>query len=495
MNSTVPGPAEFVPLFTQFDVIPLVRSFACETPDPVLLYQSIRKNGEGFLLESGKGGRYTLAGTGSVRRFSSRDGRHSIEQGEHTVEAEGDLFGFLREQVFCESCYSHPDLPGFQGGGVGYFSYDVARYIERLPDLAEDDLHLPDAFFLFPDSFFRIDHVHGKVDLVCLIRTDSDAPEEHYRRGERCLDQMEAVLENAVAASRREHEIAPASVDDVPNDENFRANISPEDFSCAVERAIQYILAGDIFQVNLSVRFAREYAGDPLLLYKTLRRINPSPYMTFLECDDHAIVGASPELLLKVSGQQMVTRPIAGTRKRGADEEEDAAKARELIENEKERAEHVMLVDMERNDLGRVARYGTVHVDEFMGIEKYSHVMHIVSNVRGELRDGHDLFDAIPAVFPGGTITGAPKVRAMEIIEELEPTRRGIYTGSVGWIGYNGDAELNISIRTMIVKDGIAYAQAGAGIVADSVPAYEYKESLRKAEAALKALRQTTGVL
>ena len=492
MNSTVPGLAEFVPLFSQFDVVPLVRSVTCELPDPVLLYQSIRKNGEGFLLESGKGGRFTLVGTGSVRRFVSRSGQHIRVDGEEEFEAAGDLFAFLRDSVFHESCYSHPELPGFQAGGVGYFSYDVARYIERLPELAEDDLHLPDAFFLFPDMFYRIDHTEGKVDLVCVIRTSGDDPQERYRQGEVCLDQMQTVLEQSAVTSDGPEDVLP-DVEGVSD--TRRANISPEDFSSAVERAIEYILAGDIFQVNLSVRFAREYAGDPLLLYKTLRRINPSPYMTFLECGDHAIVGASPELLLKVNGREMITRPIAGTRKRGADEKEDAAKARELIENEKERAEHVMLVDMERNDLGRVARYGTVRVDEFMGIEKYSHVMHIVSNVRGELENRHDLFDAIPAVFPGGTITGAPKVRAMEIIEELEPTRRGIYTGSVGWIGYNNDAELNISIRTMIVKDGIAYAQAGAGIVADSVPAYEYKESLRKAEAALKALRQTAGVL
>lgn len=503
LKTTIPAATEIAALAEQFDVIPLVRSLPCPSLDPVLLYQSIRNGKEGFIFESGKGGQYTFVGTGGSRRIESRDGQHNFINGSKLSNSTEDLFAFLRTAFAAESCYCHPERSEFQGGAVGYFSYDVARWIERLPESSLDDLHFPDALFIFPESFFRVNHRNSTVDLVCLIRPgcDGSTPDQAYANGVAQLDAMELVVDTV--ANIAESDVLPVeskNTKDVSADAEIqegvvRTNISREEFCRAVEQAIEYILAGDIFQANLSIRFARDYAGDPLELYRTLRRINPAPYMTFLEFSDHAVVGASPELLLKVNGQELSTRPIAGTRKRGADEAEDEAKARELIENEKERAEHVMLVDMERNDIGRVAKYGTVHVDEFMAIEKYSHVMHIVSNVRGQLSEQHDLFDAIKATFPGGTITGAPKVRAMEIIEELEPTRRGIYTGSVGWIGYNGNAELNISIRTMVVKDGVAYAQAGAGIVADSVPEYEHKESLRKAEAALKALRETVNSL
>lgn len=260
-----------------------------------------------------------------------------------------------------------------------------------------------------------------------------------------------------------------------------------EEFKEAVSRIQDYISKGDVFQVNLSVRQTRPIGVEAIDVYDQLRQLNPSPYMAFIHTPDYQIVSGSPELLVKKNGQEISTRPIAGTRSRGADEAEDLRLAEELIQNEKERAEHVMLVDLERNDLGRVAEYGSVEVNEFMVIEKYSHVMHIVSNVRGVLAQGKSPYDVIDAVFPGGTITGAPKIRTMEIIEELEPVRRGLYTGSIGWIGFNGDMELNIVIRTMLVKDGKAHVQAGAGIVIDSNPKHEYKESLKKAMALWKA--------
>lgn len=443
----------------------------------------------GFILESGKGGRRSYVGIGSGRMLESRDGVNRLidEQGGEHAES-GDPFDFLRREFTRLRVLPHPLLPDFSAGGVGYFSYDMARHIERLPRLAQDDLGLPDALFIFPDEFLVFDHQERVLLLTVPAHIGEDGAEEVWRQGEERLDRLEElVLSASIPAVRADADRGSGTdVPDMPV-----GNLAPEEFHCIVRRAIEYILAGDIFQVNLSVRFSRRYDRDPLALYESLRAINPAPYMTFLEFSDHAIVGASPELLLKVNGAALVTRPIAGTRRRGANEREDEEKAKELIENEKERAEHLMLVDLERNDLGRVARYGSVHVDEFMGIEKYSHVIHIVSNVRAELAEGKDLFDAIRGVFPGGTITGAPKVRAMEIIEELEPHRRGIYTGSIGWIGFDGNAELNIAIRTMVLKEGRAYAQAGAGIVADSIPEYEYKESVRKAQAALRALQQT----
>lgn len=270
-------------------------------------------------------------------------------------------------------------------------------------------------------------------------------------------------------------------------DDHFEVSLTEKEFKEAVEKVQQYIAMGDVFQVNLSVRQSKPIEIPALSVYKQLRVLNPSPYMGYFHVPEFQLVSGSPELLVKKKGREVSTRPIAGTRSRGKDDQEDQRLANELIENEKERAEHVMLVDLERNDLGRVCKYGTVEVNEFMVIEKYSHVMHIVSNVRGELADNKNEFDLIDAVFPGGTITGAPKVRTMEIIEELEPVRRGPYTGSLGWIGFNGDLELNIMIRTMIVKDGMAHVQSGAGIVIDSNPKYEYKESLKKAIALWKA--------
>jgi para-aminobenzoate synthetase component 1 len=277
--------------------------------------------------------------------------------------------------------------------------------------------------------------------------------------------------------------------------EKSEVSMSEAAFSDATTRVHEYIGQGDVFQVNLSVRQSQRLQTHPMHIYEQVRKINPSPYMSYMQTEEFHIVSCSPELLVKKAGDEISTRPIAGTRSRGKDDQEDQQLADELIHNEKERAEHVMLVDLERNDLGRVSEYGTVHVDEFMVIEKYSHVMHIVSNVKGKLARNKDFVDIVDAVFPGGTITGAPKVRTMEIIEELEPVRRGIYTGSIGWIGFNGDMELNIAIRTMIIQDGQAYVQAGAGVVIDSNPKHEYKESLKKAIALWKAKEQSENEL
>lgn len=425
-----------------------------------------------ILLESGRGGRYNIVGLNPVAVIQGKgETLHISESGKETIKR-GNPLDLMQEYMEKWKTDYNPEYPPFQGGAIGYFSYDCIRYIEKLPSLAEDDLNIPDIFFLLFDDVF----VYDQKEKVLWIIT-------HY-------------LDKHAEAEERLHEwknLWAAEVPEVtmpferPEKKNEAVAFTEEGFMKAVERIQEYIGNGDVFQVNLSTRQERTLQTHPLEIYTSLRKINPSPYMGYLELGDFQIVSASPELLIKKQGQEVSTRPIAGTRSRGANEQEDEELARELIENEKERAEHVMLVDLERNDLGRVCKYGTVEVDEFMVIEKYSHVMHIVSNVRGEVEEDKDAFDLVKAVFPGGTITGAPKIRTMEIIEELEPVRRGIYTGSIGWIGYSGDTELNIVIRTLLAKDGQAHVQAGAGIVIDSNPKNEYKESLKKAIALWRA--------
>ncbi|MDB5036388.1 MAG: Anthranilate synthase [Chlorobi bacterium] len=474
----LPDRAGFLAVATPGLRVPVVMDLPLgeQTPAGILA----RIGGEtGFLLESGKGGRYSYIG-GAAGRIWRSAGTHCAISGDDPMTATGDPFEFLRDAMRRENAVANPLLRNFSGGLVGYLAYDMARHIERLPELAIDDLHLPESCFLFIDRFYEIDHLEGRLRVAYVPSVNDAPPDAQYDGAVEILRAMVAVLERPAPAPPSHHQ--PAGP--------VESNMTPEEFAAIVGRAQEYIRAGDIFQANLSVRFSQRVGADPLTLYRALREVNPSPYMSCFLLPEMAIVSASPELLVKVRGGMLETRPIAGTRPRGGNREEDLANARELIENEKERAEHLMLVDLERNDIGRVARYGSVEVNEFMGIEEYSHVIHIVSNVRGELAEGRDTFDAIRACFPGGTITGAPKVRSMEIIEELEPCRRGLYTGAIGWIGFNGDAELDIAIRTIVIKDDIAYIQAGAGIVADSVPEREYAESVRKAEAALEAVRR-----
>jgi para-aminobenzoate synthetase component 1 len=395
------------------------------------------------------------------------------------------------------------DAPPFTGGIAGMWSYDVVRSIERLPELAADDLGLPDYVFLRLDELWIIDHEAGRLWLSCQTVVPADAGDgelaDLYREAEgktgRMLDVWRAITLAANAAAARSRLAARRSATEADRLEidveslDLIRPFSKASYMEAVEKIRQYIARGDVFQVNLSQRMSKRspaVAGD---LYEWLRLFNPSPYMGCLYCPDFRLVSASPELLVAKRGNRLSTRPIAGTRRRGRTAEEDRLLADELLANLKERAEHVMLVDLERNDLGRVSKYGTVRVTELMTIERYSHVMHLVSLVEGELAEGKDAFDVIGALFPGGTITGAPKVRTMEILEELEPVRRGPYYGSLGWIDYNGDMEFNILIRTMVVKDGFVHVQAGGGVVIDSDPEREYFESLNKAKALWKAVQ------
>lgn len=433
----------------------------------------IRKQEKHVLLESGRNGRYSMVGIEPIASIIGKNQQCIITTAEGKQVIAGNPLHTLKAYMKEMRVQEYPKEIPFSGGAMGYISYDYMRYIENIPSIAKDDLGIPDIAFLLFDDVAVYDHDKQQLWLVTHYEDDV----------ENAKGQIEAMKQQWT------EEVHPCTSNKVLEKEEVETTVSftEAEFCEAVEKTKEYIAAGDVFQVNLSVRQSQTLQAHPMEIYQQLRQMNPSPYMAYLEMGDMQIVSSSPELLVKKQGEKLSTRPIAGTRSRGKNEAEDLALANELINHEKERAEHVMLVDLERNDLGRVSKYGTVAVDELMVVEKYSHVMHIVSNVCGEIETGKDVFDVIEAMFPGGTITGAPKVRTMEIIEELEPVRRGLYTGSIGWIGYNEDMELNITIRTLLAKDGVAHVQAGAGIVIDSIPANEYKESLKKGAALWKA--------
>ncbi|MEH7343474.1 anthranilate synthase component I family protein [Bacillus sp. JJ1532] len=443
-----------------------------------LFYTQYRHLAEGkqhhVILESGRGGQYSIAAFDPDAVLIGKQSKLEVIQSDGKQVLEGNPLHLLKDWMSQYEVERVDGLPDFQGGAIGLISYDYGRYIERLPNIAEDDLQIPDIHFLTFKEWFVFDKVHNVLWIMFLYgdNEDEQSLEKKAKEWESLwTKEYPSLLKNK-----------PRNVDD-----QLEVSVSEGEFIQAVEKVQDYISQGDVFQVNLSVRQSRPIRVEGIDVYDQLRVLNPSPYMGYFHTPEYQLVSGSPELLIKKKNQEVSTRPIAGTRSRGGDEAEDMKLANELIENEKERAEHVMLVDLERNDLGRVCAFGSVEVNEFMVIEKYSHVMHIVSNVRGELAEGKDGFDLIDAVFPGGTITGAPKIRTMEIIEELEPVTRGPYTGSLGWINFNGDVELNIIIRTMIVKEGKAHVQAGAGIVIDSNPKNEYEESLKKAIALWKA--------
>lgn len=427
------------------------------------------------LLESGRGGRYSIAGLSPVAVIQGQDDQLAISKNKKTYIKQGNPLERLREYLNNFNSQHHPELPDFQGGAIGYFNYDAIRYIENIPNLAKKDIDMPDIYFLLFDDVFVFDH---EEQMLWIITHDE---KHNERNANKHLDQLEKQWVQASEAHMDDSDIYQSEHHAV------EFSLTDEEFMDAVKKTQEYIRNGDVFQVNLSVRQTQCLKTHPFHIYEKLRDLNPSPYMSYLQFPEFQVISGSPELLVKKKGDELSTRPIAGTRSRGKDFEDDQRLADELVNDEKERAEHVMLVDLERNDLGRVCQYGTVHVDEFMVIEKYSHVMHIVSNVKGILDQQYDTIDVVKAVFPGGTITGAPKIRTMEIIEELEPVRRGLYTGSIGWIGFQDDMELNIVIRTMIAKDGKAHVQAGAGIVIDSDPEAEYKECLKKAKALWRA--------
>ncbi|MFB0515317.1 MAG: anthranilate synthase component I family protein, partial [Candidatus Neomarinimicrobiota bacterium] len=370
-------------------------------------------------------------------------------------------------------------IPDFCGGWVGYLGYETAAWMEEVPVHPAENGAIPDALFMLFETVMAFDHLKQEI-IVCHTRqvVGGQSLRPQYEAALAVVDQVEEALHIDI-----DYQTPP-----VTRKSRLEADMSPQQFMAAVKRAKEYIFAGDIFQLVISQRFKRATSVEPLTLYRALRNINPSPYMFLLHLEDFSVIGASPELLVKVTKDIMEVRPIAGTRPRSQDRAEDARLAEELLADEKERAEHLMLVDLGRNDVGRVCRFKSVSVQEFMVVERYSHVMHIVSDIQGRLSDGKDAFDALLAGFPAGTVTGAPKIRAMELINELEPIRRGIYAGTIGYIDFHGNLNTCIAIRTMLIKDGIVSFQSGAGIVADSDPEKEYQETVNKAEAIMRAV-------
>lgn len=473
------------------NIIPIYRKIALNDETPISVIEKLGGDDkEFFLLESGKGpeniARYSFLGYQPFMTFRSKGNQINIKNEEERIELTDDPLQKLSELMDEYQPVKVDGLPKFYGGGIGCFNYDVGRFFEELPTDAEDDLELPEIYFTFTDTVIVFDHFADELLVIANMMLDEGEINELYDQAVERIDWIIDQLEE----NEYQDEIKEFTGDLAFNEDDldYEASFSREEFANAVRKAKEYIKAGDIFQVNLSVRVDTPITEDPFTVYKVLRKLNPSPYMAYLNFGDLQIVSSSPELLVRSLDGVVETRPIAGTRPRGKTKKETQALADELINHPKERAEHIMLVDLERNDLGRVSDYGTVEVDELMVIEEYSHVIHIVSNVRGELHQDKDRFDILRAAFPGGTITGAPKVRTMEIIEELEPVRRGPYTGSIGFLGFGEEMELNIVIRTMVIKDGRAYIQAGAGIVDDSIPEKEYEESLKKAEALLKTI-------
>ena len=473
--------------------IPVWREFLFDSDTAVTAYHKLKEGRFGFLLESVVGGeqwaRYSFLGSRPREVWLLLEGTLSTwtsENGWRPADAT-DPVADLRARLTRAEPRSDPRLPRFWGGAVGYFGYDLVRRIERLGTGPPDDRGLPEAVFMFSDVVVAVDNLHGRAMAITTIETGSDPSAASLKRRYR-----EAVDKLARTVDRLRSRAAPAPLDLTPagaSEPVFTSNFEERAFKQAVRRIKDYIAAGDAFQVVLSQRLATRFDDDAFQLYRAIRTINPSPYLFNLDFGDFHVVGSSPEVLVRLEDGVVTVRPIAGTRKRGRTPAEDRALAEELAADEKELAEHRMLVDLGRNDVGRVSEYGTVTVPELMKVERYSHVMHLCSQVEGSARKGLSALDVLSACFPAGTVSGAPKIRAMEIIDELEPTARGPYAGAVGHIGWGGaQMDTAIAIRTMVVRDGVAQVQAGAGIVADSDPETEYQETLSKAKALLRAV-------
>ncbi len=498
----------FKKLAKRYTAIPVHRVMMADTVTPVSLFMKIREQGRyPFLLESVEGGehlaRYSFIGRNpyQVLRFQDnrvtltklRDNGWNLHPGlAGRDDAQGVPGNRQSEKVLDESyfdalrllCHTFdepeiPDLPRLTGGAVGFSSYDTVRQVEKLPDVPGDDLNLPEALWAFYDEIFAFDHVKHRVILINTVFTSPDDDHDRqYRKALACLDGMEKIMKQPVSEGDSYRRTS----------DRLQSNITRDDFCKNVEKAREYIHAGDIFQVVLSQRFESRFSGDRFMLYRALRMVNPSPYLFYLDFGDFALVGSSPEVLVQVQDQTVRLLPIAGTRPRGRTMEEDQALEKDLISDPKELAEHIMLVDLGRNDLSRVCRPDSVRLTRDRVIERYSHVMHIVSDVSGELAAGKTAVDALENCFPAGTVSGAPKVRAMQIIDEMEATKRGPYAGAVGYFDFSGNMDTCIAIRTMIVTGDTIYIQAGAGIVADSDPDREYDETVNKAKALVEAL-------
>ena len=481
---------EFQQHCRQANVVPVYRQLLADVLTPVSALQKVAAGGHSFLLESVVGGekigRYSFIGSQPFLTFKARRKEVTVvgAEGERTYSV-ADPMDELKKLLGRYRVAHVEGLPRFTSGVVGYFAYDVVRYTENLPDAPPDVLGLPDIYVNFYDTMVVFDHIYKSVKVVHSARTEGRDPRRAYDEALRRIDAVCELLRQPTVTLA--DDIAPVGEVTIP----YTSNFTREGFCDAVGRAKEYIRAGDIFQVVPSQRLCARTDVKPFDIYRVLRVVNPSPYMFYLDFDDVKLVGSSPEVMVRVEDGLITLRPIAGTRRRGRTDQEDQALAEELLADPKERAEHVMLVDLGRNDVGRVARFNTVKVDECMVIERYSHVMHIVSNVSGQLEPGRDAFDTLRACLPAGTLSGAPKVRAMQIIDELEPQRRGPYGGAVGYIDFSGNMDTCITIRTIVMVGDKAYVQAGGGIVADSVPETEYEETLNKARGLLRAIQVT----
>src|SRR5580693_578083 len=486
-----PSFQEFERLAKRGNLIPVYDTFSADLLTPVSAYLRVAQGARySFLLESVEGGekiaRYTFAGANPEEIFRYANGACVLESSERIIWEERDPISFLRERMQRFRPVRLPGLPPLVAGAIGYFSYDMVRLIERLPKRLRDDIGLYDAMLMFYHGIIAFDHVQHRLWIVRNVHTDGEGSlRTKYNAAVREIRKTRQLLEEASPAEQ------PKKKTRKPNAPlRVSSNFRRAEYLEAVQKAKNYIRAGDIFQVVISQRFSAKTYAEPFDVYRELRALNPSPYLFYLQMNDVAVVGSSPEMLVKVQGRDVFYRPIAGTRWRGKDEAEDQRLEKEMLASEKERAEHIMLVDLGRNDLGRVCEYGTVKPEKLMTVERYSHVMHLVSSLAGRLREDVDCFDALMACFPAGTVSGAPKVRAMEIIEELERTRRGIYAGGILYLDFAGNLDSCIALRTMVVKNGVAYVQAGGGIVADSVPEDEYQESLNKSKALFTALER-----
>jgi anthranilate synthase component 1 len=487
-----PDYKQFCQFAREATLVPVVKSVSADLLTPVSAFLAVAgREPYAFLLESIERGeqigRYTFLGARPYMRVVSEGSQITIERGKRREVQSGNIFKVLKQSLRSHQPAAIPGLPPFTAGAVGYFAYDVVRKLEQIGEQAKNDLQTPDCSLMFFDRLLAFDHLRHQIHIIASADVSRESPKAAYER---------AVADIATLEKRLARGLKPGDWQMTANCKNhFRvhATTKREKFQSSVERAKEYIAAGDVFQVVLSQRLDFEPGVEPFHLYRALRTVNPSPYMYFLRFADTHVIGSSPEMLVRVTGRKLEYRPIAGTRARGATESEDKELEQQMLADEKERAEHVMLVDLGRNDLGRVSEYGSVKVRDLMHVERYSHVMHMVSALEGKLRDGLDALDAFAACFPAGTLSGAPKVRAMQIIESLEPVRRGVYGGSVLYADFAGNLDSCIAIRTMLLKGKRAYLQAGAGIVADSDPAREYQESMNKAQGLLRAVAAARG--
>lgn len=475
----------FARLAKQGNLVPVYESYTADLLTPVGAHLRIAHGAKySFLLESVEGGetvaRYTFTGANPEEVFRARGRVCTLETGSGQVEFDENPVEQLRRLTARYHPVGVPGLPPLIGGAIGYFAYDMVRMVEAIPASGRDDLNLDDCVMMFYLGLVAFDHVRHRVWIVRNVFTDGKRSlREKYEAAVTEIRRTRRKLEQPLPPERKKARARPLQI---------RSNVTKARYLAGVRKAKAYIRAGDIFQVVPSQRFEAKISADPFDIYRALRVVNPSPYLYFLRLDDVSVVGSSPEMLVKVQGRDAFYRPIAGTLPRGRSEKEDRELEAKLLADPKERAEHIMLVDLGRNDLGRVCEYGSVKVERLMFVERYSHVMHLVSSLRGRLREGVDCFDALMSCFPAGTLTGAPKIRAMEIIDEIEPTRRGIYGGAILYLDFSGNIDSCIGLRTLVAKNGRAFIQAGGGVVADSVPESEYQESVNKARAVITAL-------